>query len=79
MHVHIGFVIAEIERYGCKARGADRLEQSGEKTVQLGALRVTGDEGQFPKVCELDVLKEVGNIGCPQLAWNAARKYRAQT
>ena len=67
LHIHIRFMVAEIKCDGCKARGADRLEQPGEETVQLGALGMAGDECQFLEVCEPDTLEEMGEIGCPQL------------
>lgn len=55
----------EIESDGCKTRGADRLEQSGEETIQLRALRALRDECQFSEVCKPQVLEEVGVIDCP--------------
>lgn len=65
LHVHIRAIVAEIESDGSKARGADRLEQSGEETVQLRAPGVVRDECQFSEVCEPQILEEVGMIGCP--------------
>lgn len=64
LHVNIRFIVVEIERDGCEARGADRLEQSGEETVQLGALRVARDKRQFSEVREFDILEAVGVVGC---------------
>ena len=61
-------MIAEIKYDGFKARGTDRLEQSGEETVRLDALRVARDKCQFSDVCEFDSLEEMGIIDCPQLA-----------
>lgn len=44
LHAHIGFIVAEVESDGCKARGVNRLEQGGEEAIQLRTFSVTGDE-----------------------------------
>lgn len=65
LHIHIRFIIIEIESDERKARRADGLEHRGEEIVQVCALCVARDKGQFPEVSELDVLEEVRVINCP--------------
>lgn len=74
LHVHIRVIVVEIESDGRKARGADRLKQSGEVTVRLRALWVARDKHQFLEIREPEILEEVGVIDCLLSAWGAGRQ-----